>query len=97
MSNAREQSISAGEGSMVWRQEPSFPTMYQCVSGGDKTPKDAGLTFDEALAYEAKEYRKAYYGDLTKDYEPTKETIEWYARQLAKSFSALSELYGEKP
>ena len=68
---------------------------YFKISG--RLPTQAGLTYEEALAFEAAEYRKAYNKELMKDYEPTEETINKHARELGRMFDIVSQLYGERP
>ena len=69
----------------------------QFVLVHEMLPTQAGLTYEQALEYEAKEYRKVRDSEFMKDYESTIETMEGHARALARAFAAVSKLYGETP
>ena len=64
-----------------------------------RLPTQAGLSFEEALDYEAKEYRKAYYAQATSGEEDPDFVPKWqrYSQALAKNFFAIFQLYGVTP
>ena len=75
----------------------NMPTQKSMLEYSPFEERFLGLSYREALEYEAKRYRKARESEFMKDRKPTKETMEGHAQALARAFAAVSALYGESP
>ena len=65
---------------------------YEAIHG--KCPSVAGLTFEEALAYECKEYRKQRNAVLSSTGSISEAREEQLAKELYLCFEELGEIYG---
>lgn len=74
---------------------PTESLSFTAIHG--ENPKDAGLTFAEAFAYEAKEYRKTVDALFKTGDGIASSVIEGLALELGRKFDRICHLYDQRP